>query len=249
MTQPAVLIKSWRAESLASAWSDAAYWWSPAVDALADALADAVNDSGSDPRAASDQLGRQRAAAGIYLDEARADVEVAARLAGLPSAQIVDLVDALTIGWIDRMLDTYFTSACVDPLTGLASLPYLLTRLAEVYAEARQRQASVPEEFAFVVVQTTGGRAPIDSNLQLTAVQAALRSAFAGGQTLAQVGPSCAVALVRRDDEHMITSLVLLHAEIGEAERERRVSRPRIWIERLPDRAEDLPAQLRQLMI
>lgn len=243
MTQPAVLVRSWRAKSLSTSWSDATYWWTPAVDAVADALADPLLDA----RPACEMLGRQRAAAGIYLDEARADVEVAGRLAGFRDEEITGLVDALTVGWVDRMLDTYFTSACVDPLTGLASLPYLLTRLAEVYADARVRGVSAPHEYALVVVQTSGGRDPLESNLELTAVQSALRTAFAGGETLARVDASCAVALVRRGELWLGESLATLHKEIRIAERERRVSRPRVWLERLPGNPDDLPALVRQL--
>jgi hypothetical protein len=123
MSRSGALVKDWRQASLSAAWPDSDQWWTPAVDAVADAI---VGTSG-DAQAACQTLGRQRAAAGVFLDEARADVQVAARIAGLGSETTAELIDSLTLGWVDRTLDTFFTSACVDPITELASLPYLMT--------------------------------------------------------------------------------------------------------------------------
>ena len=125
MLRADALVKDWREASLSSAWTSAEDWWSPAVDAVADAI---LGDAG-DARAACESLGRHRAAEGVFLDEARADVMVAGVVAGLSSATTAELVDGLTIGWVDRTLDTFFTSACLDPMTELATLPYLMTRL------------------------------------------------------------------------------------------------------------------------
>jgi hypothetical protein len=54
--------------------------------------------------------------------------------------------------------------------------------------------------------------------------------------------------LVRRGELWLGDALATLHAEIRTAEREGRVSRPRVWLERLPARPEDLPGLLRQLV-
>jgi len=243
MTQPVALLRSWRAESLSSVWSDAAHWWAPAVDAVADALSDPLADA----RPACEMLGRQRADAGIYLDEARADLQVATGLTGVPEVEAVELIDALTVGWVDRTLDTYFTSACVDPLTGLTSMPYLLARLSEVYADAGQRGVAVPDEYALVTVQTGGGHDPLQASLELTAVQAALRTAFPGGETLTKVGASFAVALARRTEPQLGESLARLRTELRGAEQDGLVSRTRVWLERLPSNPQDLPGLFRQL--
>ena len=66
------LVQDWRQASLSSAWADAAQWWTPAVEAVADAIVDETLDL----RAACEVLGRHRAAAGIFLDDAREDVKV-----------------------------------------------------------------------------------------------------------------------------------------------------------------------------
>lgn len=244
MSRAGVLVENWRAVSLTSAWSDSAEWWTPAVDALADALA---GRPVADTLAAGATLGRQRAAAGVFLDEARADVLVAARLAGLRHADSTDLVDALTVGWVDRMLDAFFTGECLDPLTELTSLPYLMTRMAEIYAEAELRGVAVPDEHALVVVRPSAVAGALEAETQMIVVQTAMRTAFRGGETLARVAPSCAVALVPRGEPRLSDCLARLSAELDIARTEGRLHRPRMWLERLPYVREDLPALLRQL--
>ena len=243
MTRSGSLINDWRRTSLSTSWAHSEQWWTPAVAAVAEAILSTTGD----PRAACETLGRQRAAAGVFLDEARADVLVAAKIAGLGSARAAQLVDGLTIGWVDRTLDTFFTSACVDPITELASLPYLTTRLTEVYAHARSRQVDVTEETAFVVVQALSGGDVLEWEMQMVVVQNALRSAFNAGETLARVGPQCAVALVSRSEPGLTQSLIALRGELDLARTENRLRHPRLWVERLPADLNDLPALLRQL--
>jgi hypothetical protein len=244
MTRSGSLVRDWRSASLSTAWSDAEEWWTPAVDAVADAI---LGDTGGDPRAACENLGRQRAAAGVFLDEARADVMVAARIAGLTSAEAAQLVDGLTIGWVDRTLDTFFTSACVDPMTELASLPYLMTRLGEMYASASSRSVDLGDEHAFVVVQVLMAGDLLESEMQMTVIQQAMKAAFDGGQTLARIGPQCAVAVVSRVEPRLSYALGLLRAGLETARAADRVRRNRMWLERLPRERDAIPALIRQL--
>jgi hypothetical protein len=243
MTRSASLVRDWRRASYSSAWSHAEQWWTPAVDAVAEAI---LGDSG-DARAACENLGRQRAAAGVFLDEARADVLVAAQLAGLSSAVTAHLVDGLTIGWVDRTLDTFFTSACVDPVTELASLPYLMTRLTEVYAEAAARDRDVADEQAFVVVQILMAADLVECEMQMMLVQRALRHAFGSGETLARIGPQCAVALVSRVEPALSYALGSLRAELEVARTGDKSRHTRMWLERLPRERDTLPALIREL--
>jgi hypothetical protein len=243
MTRSGTLVRDWRQASLSSSWSQSEQWWTPAVDAVADAI---VGTTGN-PRAACETLGRQRAAAGVFLDEARADVLVAARIAGLGSASTAQLIDGLTIGWVDRTLDSYFTSACIDPITELASLPYLMTRLSEIYAGARARDADVADEHAFVVVQVVPSEGVLESEMHMVVVQNALRCAFNSGETLARVGPFCAVAVVSRSEPDLSSSLGALRTELETARAEQRLPPTRMWLERLPGHRADLPAAVRQL--
>lgn len=243
MLRADALVKDWREASLSSAWTSAEAWWSPAVDAVADAI---VGDVG-DARAACESLGRHRAAEGVFLDEARADIMVAGVVAGLSSATTAELVDGLTIGWVDRTLDTFFTSACLDPMTELATLPYLMTRLSEIYADAASRGADVADEHAFVVVQVLMAGDLLQSELQMVVIQEALRRAFNAGQTLARIGPNSAVAVVARAEPALSGALGQLRADLERARSGDRIRRNRMWLERLPTQRQSIPVLIREL--
>jgi hypothetical protein len=238
-----LLVRDWRRASLSAAWTQSEQWWTPAVDAVAEAILGSTGDA----RAACETLGRHRASAGVYLDEARADVLVAARVAGLGSMPTAQLVDGLTIGWVDRTLDSFFISACVDPVTELASLPYLMTRLTEIYADADARSVVVADAHAFVVVQTLLSGDLLETEMQMVVVQRALRLAFRGGETLARIGPQCAVAVVSRAEPALSYALGGLRRELERARSREHLRRTRMWVERLPTDRYDLPGLIREL--
>ncbi len=236
------LLASWRSASAAGPWPGADQWWAPAVVALVDALGDGPVHL----RAAAEELGRQRAAAGVYLDQARADVEVAASIAGLGPAGCAHLVDALTLGWVDRTLDRCFTSGCVDPLTELATMPYLMTRLAEIYAEADFEEGGPPSGHALAVVRTAITGEPVESETYLITIGVAMRRAFRGGETLARIAPNCAVAVARRGIRFP-AALTQLRSDLDLAQLERRLPGTQVWFEALPPRLAEVPALLREL--
>jgi hypothetical protein len=243
MSRSGSLVNDWREASMSSAWSSAEEWWTPAIEAVADAI---LSGSG-DPRAACEVLGRHRAAAGVFLDEARADVMVAGAVAGLNPAVTADLVDGLTIGWVDCTLDSFFTSACIDPTTELATLPYLMTRLDELYANARSRGVAVADEHVFVVVHVLMAGDLLESEMQMIVIQQALRRAFNGGETLARIHPQTALAVVSRAEPDLGYALGGLRADLDQARTNNQLRRNRTWLERLPADRDRLPALIRQL--
>jgi len=225
-------------------WSDPAAWWTPAAEAVADALS---GRAGPDSAAASNALGRQRASAGVFLDEARTDLLVAARMAGLGRADRATIVDALTLGWTDRTLETLFTADCVDPLTELATPGYLVTRLRELYAEASWTGEPVARDYALVVVRLAPVSEVLEAETQMILAQTALRAVFPGGQTLARVTPHCVVVLARRREPALGRSLREASAELELAVDEGRLRTSRIWLETLPREFSGLAGLLRQL--
>lgn len=247
MIEDRTLLASWRAASTqgpgGTHWPDVSQWWTPAVDAVADAL----GGESVDAMSACQTLGRQRAAAGVFLDSARRDVLNAATVAGCSPGLTASLIDAVTLGWVDRTLDEYFTEACVDPLTELASLPYLMTRLIEIYAEAALTESDPSADYALVIVLAAERSDPIEAETQMIAAQVALRVAFEGGETLARIGPHAAVALAARTQPRFGTSLRRLRDELGIARAERRLPGVRIWIEALPADRGQLPAIFREI--
>ena len=111
--------------------------------------------------AACTGLGRSRARAGIGIAETIDDLAALFAVlgaesasehadpggrdrAGRGSAPPLRLVCAIAEGWAEESV-AQLAQGCEDPLSGLATLPYLRTRLAEVYREAEQGGTSPAE--------------------------------------------------------------------------------------------------------
>jgi hypothetical protein len=245
MASPGALRRTWRESSLTSSWPDHTEWWTSAVDAVSDAL----THRRGDVRAAGEALGRQRAEAGVYLDETRADIQLAARAASLRAAPTAELMDAVTVGWVNRILDDLFATPCVDTLTELVPVQYLSTRIAELWAEARLVGEPVQRSHTLVIVKAMPVRHPIERETHMITVQTALRTAFRGGETLARVGRTTAAALALRTVDRLHPALAVLRAELGIAMDEQRLPRTRFWQETVPHDPEALAALLRDLAL
>jgi hypothetical protein len=110
-------------------------------------------------------------------------------------------VGAIAEGWAEESVSQFARSGCEDPLSGMATLPYLRTRLAEVYREAEQRGTSPAETHRLLVVGLPRRPDPWRRLVLPILVGRDLRAAFPGGETLALAKPGPAIALVpaRRD--------------------------------------------------
>ncbi|WP_148574673.1 hypothetical protein [Nocardioides caldifontis] len=202
----------------------------PRFDAVAEALA-----AGESPVAACAVAGRALAWDGASLGEALSGLrETWEALGG--AAPDFAAVEALSVAWSEATLEFLHDVSCEDPLTGLASLPHLRTRLSEVYREAERLGTSVRRTHALVVVQvggSAGGDVPTDGftrALRLAALADALRTVFAGEEVIAGGGAGRVVALVRRTPElgETLTLTRLMLEDLG-------LSGARLWLEGLPD--------------
>lgn len=220
--------REWSARSTSDGWSFPSDWHTRAVEALCDAVAD-----GTDPWAAAERLGRERAGAGISLGETLADVDVLAHLAAPEMAE--SLRRAVSLGWADRI--TAPPAGVVDPLTGLLSPDYLHARLGEVYRAAEVAGDRVPSSSALVVVRVdVSGECELDRALPMMVIAEAMRTVFSGGQTLSLLSERTAVVLCGRD-RRLARRATLLHELLVP----RLASDPQIahadvqvWIESLP---------------
>ena len=150
-----------------------------------------------------------------------------------------EATEALAVAWSEATLDYLHDVCCEDPLTGLASLPHLRSRLVEIYREAEREGGSVNRTHALVVVD--GGRrgtstapgAVFTSALWLAALAESIRAVFPGEETIARIGSDRVAVLVRRTPA-LGARLESLRALL----QERGVHTPRsLWIEGLPDRS------------
>jgi hypothetical protein len=136
---PVTLRDSWRLRSLAAGWLATDDWHTAAVDAVTEAVLPGVPVA--DLAHACGSLGRARARAGVSITAAIEDL--AALFAALGRGDPpMHLVCSVAEGWAEEGLTRQAHGRCEDPLTGLSTLPYLRTRLAEVYREAEQAGAS-----------------------------------------------------------------------------------------------------------
>jgi hypothetical protein len=221
----------WRWRSLATGWRTPDDWDSEAVDKVLAACRNRAltrGDAGlaavgaTALAAACAGLGRSRARAGVGIAETiddlvalfavlggdgreRADGAGGERAGVLSEGQHWDpalrLVGAIAEGWAEESVSQFARGGCEDPLSGMATLPYLRTRLAEVYREAEQRGTSPAETHRLLVVGLPRRPDPWRRLTLPILVGRDLRAAFPGGETLALAKPGPAIALVpaRRD--------------------------------------------------
>lgn len=198
------------------------------------AIAEALQD-GADVVPPSSEVGRRLAEDGVSLPEALDGLRATycSVVGGDPAFRAVR---ALSRSWSESSL-TYLNSlSCEDPLTGLASLAHLRSRLGEVYRESELRGTCVSESHALVVVEPTltASATSVDRELRLVDVAECLRVVFSGGEVLARVGIRRAAALVGRD-RHLPARVDTVRALITQWRIEHDSPQPaRVWIEGLP---------------
>lgn len=107
------------------------------------------------------------------------------------------LLRAVALAWTDVACGDLAETAALDPLSGLASLRYLRTRLAEVYRGARARGERVPDTHALVAVTLIVHGWTRVAPLSLAGEAAGV--VFDAGESLAVVGRRTVVVLAPRE--------------------------------------------------
>lgn len=204
-------------------------------EAVAEALA-----SRTDVSASCSVVGRDVARDGASLGEA---------LSGLRATYVLvvgtdppfEATQALSVAWSDAALEYLHDLSCEDPLTGLASLAHVRTRLDEIYRESELTDVSVATSHALVLVELSF-RAPVGvpghhftRALRLVQVTEAMRAVYSGGQTLGRVGMDRAGAVVPRTPDLGI-SVGLLREYLSDLDLGG--TDVRVWIEGLPASAD-----------
>ena len=145
-------------------------------------------------------------------------------------------VRALAVAWSDAMLGYLNGLSCEDPLTGLATLAHLRSRIADLYRGGRSAGAGVRESHALVVVAAPSrtGRAAGQEDVLTRAMRVAqlgetVRGVFSGPEAIGHVSPDRVVVLAGREQIGRRVGLLRRMLDDGAA------PRPRVWIEGLPD--------------
>jgi hypothetical protein len=184
------LCQAWRTHSRICGWTADDDWQVDAVDAVARAAC-----LGTGLPAACAMLGRDRARGGIGIGETLTDLAALCFVLDGRDPP-VELVRPLAEGWAEAGLARMSQATCEDPLTGLTTLPYLRTRLCEVYREARRAGESAADTHRLLVAELPRQLDPWDRLSVIILVGYDLRAALPGGETLTLATPGRAIALV-----------------------------------------------------
>lgn len=174
--------------------------------------------------------GRELARDGISLAEAldslRSTWGIAAQ--GEPA---YDAVEALATAWGETTLSYVHQLSCEDPMTGLASLAHVRSRLSEVYRADAGRRCARDSRALVVVDERALPEDPVSAALHMARLGEAARTVFMGGEVIGRIGTHRLVVVAARD-ERLGQRVALLRRMVH--------SRPsgdrstRVWIEGLP---------------
>ncbi|WP_327088264.1 hypothetical protein OIE66_39060 [Nonomuraea sp. NBC_01738] len=221
---PGSLRARWRERSLAAGWSMPRDWWTPAVEHAIKAV-----NRGHDLVRACSALGDARARAGVGIAEGMADLSALFVSVGLGEPPYA-AVRSFAVGWTEASFAPVAGLGCEDPLTGLVTVPYLRTRLAELY------RASAAGQHRLVVAEPYRRCDQLAGRLAAAlALAGTLREAFPGGETLAQLAPARVGALAR--------------AGPGLPRRVARLREFRVGVRTLPERYEQALTLVRTLSL
>jgi hypothetical protein len=200
-----------------------------------EAVAEALH-AGTNAVAASAVVGCDVARDGASLGEALSGLRTAYELV-LGTSPHFDACEALSVAWSEATLEYLHALSCEDPMTGLASLAHVRTRLAELYREAWEHGTSMPGSHALVIVEVGyavppgGPEQQFTRTLRLVQVSDAVRAVYPAGETIGRLGHERVVALVARTPRIGAQVATLREhlglTDLGAAE-------VRIWIEGLP---------------
>lgn len=200
-------------------------------DAVAEALSSGAGPDRID--AACHVLGRTLALDGASLQEAASGLRTTWR-----SVRDADPThEALTtmlVSWSDTTLSYLHQLSCEDPMTGLASLAHVRSRVSEVY-RAASRDGLGGSHVLVVCELTEPPRAVAGDHftraMHLARLGDTARTVFAGPETIGRVG-SRRIVIVATRDERLATRVRLVRTLTSELEVAGSV---RVWIEGLPD--------------
>lgn len=201
--------------------------------------------SEADPSDACAVAGRELALAGVSLDEALMGLESTFRSVHGTSPAFA-ATRALATAWSEATLGYLHQLGCADPVTGLATLAHLQSRLPELYRGGLRGRPRPHASHALVVVDLApaGVADLLSADLRIARVAETTATVFAAGEPVARMGRDRLVVLADRDDR--IGRRVALLGQLLAAG----AGQPgaRIWIEGLPDTGASAAALLADLV-
>ena len=198
----------WRTVSLASGWRFPGDWDIPEVDRVCGAVLRA-SDNGrcADAESAIADLAGARAHAGTGLAETFGDLAALHAVLHNPGEELVApdvdsvpsrVVRLAAMGWSEVSLDAVAHAQVADSLTGLPTVPYLRTRLAELYrgvVGADLPCAQLTEQRLVTVRLDCPHGLAWERFPRMVMMADALRTVFCSGESLVRLGATTVAAL------------------------------------------------------
>jgi GGDEF domain-containing protein len=179
----------------------------PRFEAVGEALA-----SGTGSAAACAVVGADLARTGASLDETLESLRITYHMV-VGREPTFDDTRALSAAWSDITLRYLHQLACEDPMTGLASLAHVRSRLAELFRGALHHPETIRHRYALVVCEISdqalidwssadqiGALSGLDRALRLSALGEVARTVFAGPSVIGRLGPDRLVVIAERDE-------------------------------------------------
>lgn len=178
-------------------------------------------------------VGSQLAENGTSLEEALQQLRATSQIV-IGQDPAFAHVKALCLAWSESTLGYLHQISCEDPMTGLASLAHLRSRLSELY-RAERSTGAVPDKYALVILEVPSyaagaGADQISRALVVASLGQAVRTVFVGGEATGRLGLHRIAVLATRDST--LSRRVALLRTLTEAGELR--AGARVWIEGLP---------------
>ena len=145
-------------------------------------------------------------------------------------------VTAICTAWSESTLGYLHQISCEDPMTGLASLAHVRTRLSEFYRGVARCGGDVSACYALVVADTPAD-APwerhsgeeLDRAMRMSQLAESARTVFSGHETIGRLNDHRIVVIAERDDR-LGRRVALFRQLVGQPD----ARDTRVWIEGLP---------------
>jgi hypothetical protein len=141
-------------------------------------------------------LGESRGRAGAGIAETLDDLGALLDVSGRTDPPLA-LVKPVAEGWAEAGLVSHTHATCEDPLTGLVTVPYLRTRLGEVYREALRDGTCPADTHRLLVITLAASSSEWQRLSRAIVIGHDLRVAFPGGETLSLAGRNRLMVLAR----------------------------------------------------
>jgi hypothetical protein len=186
------------------------------------------------------RFGRSAGADGWPLADVATWIGALAEVAGREAVSLRGFRSGIAVakGWAEGFLHGSREDACMDPLTGLATLPVLELRLGQVYEQCAALGIDAPAAFALIVVDVDlGGRPPLVREAARVLMAERIKTLFRSGETAAEAHGPMAVLVSRtpelagrvRELQAALSALPVLGGAAA-----------LVWVEELPGDARQL---------